>query len=458
METLSNSDLPLPPLAVRLEERLTDHHAIVGVVGLGYVGLPLVRAVHAAGFSVLGFDIDPEKIAALAEGRSYLHHLGDEWIEALSAGDRFSATSDFSRLSEAEVIVVCVPTPLGAHREPDLSYVEETARAIGAALRSGQLIVLESTTYPGTTRDQFLPAILEASGERGAALLPGRDFFVAYSPEREDPGRGSPATETIPRVVGGLDPISLRMALTFYRGFVEEVHPVADSEVAEAAKLLENVFRSVNIALVNEMKVILDDLGIDIWQVIEAASTKPFGFLPFHPGPGLGGHCIPIDPFYLSWKAKEIGRSTRFIELAGEINTQMPAYVVGKTQLALNNVGKAVRDARILLLGLAYKADIDDTRESPSFELIERLRAIGATVDYSDPYLPRTVPVRKHDLRMESVELTPESVASYDLILIATAHRVFDYELLAEHAAVVVDTRNAMRAFAERMGERLVRA
>jgi UDP-N-acetyl-D-glucosamine dehydrogenase len=407
---------------------------------------------------VLGFDVDPTKVEALEAGRNYLKHLGDALALDLSGSEKFEATTDLARLGEPDAVVVCVPTPLGPHREPDLSYVLNSAEAIGGVLREGQLLVLESTTYPGTTRDEFLPAVVAAAEHKGSHLTPGRDFFVAYSPEREDPGRKSHSTSTIPKIVGGIDEESTRLAVELYRSCIEDVRAVRNAEVAEASKLLENIFRAVNIALVNEMKVIVEEMGINIWEVVEAAATKPFGFMPFYPGPGLGGHCIPIDPFYLSWKAREIGKPTRFIELAGEINTEMPGYVVSRVVLALNAVGKPVRDARILILGLAYKADVDDTRESPSFELIAKLSALGAHVDYSDPHIARTVPVRKHDLQMTSVELTPASVASYDAVLVATAHSRFDYELLAEHAQLIVDTRQALKGFEQRMGDRLVRA
>ncbi len=438
-----------------LEEKIRVGSAVTGVIGLGYIGLPLAHAIHSAGLQVMGFDVDASKVEALARGVNYLKHLGEHLTETLAASERFEATGDFSRLGEADVVVVCVPTPLGPHREPDLGYVLATATTIGRSLRPGQLIVLESTTYPGTTRDEFLPAVLAAAAER--ALTPGLDFFVAYSPEREDPGRKSHSTATTPKVVGGVDAESGRLAALLYGSFVDEVHLVSCAEVAEASKLLENIFRAVNIAMVNEMKMLLENMGINIWEVVEAAATKPFGFMPFYPGPGLGGHCIPIDPFYLTWKAKEMGRSTRFIELAGEINTDMPTYVVKRLVLALNEAGKPVREARILVLGLAYKADVDDTRESPSFELIKKLSEMGAMVDYSDPHIERTVPVRKHDLHMTSVELTPQSIASYDAALLATAHSAFDYEMLAEHSALIVDTRNAMAPFSEQMGARLVR-
>ncbi len=442
-----------------LQSRVDSATATIGIIGLGYVGLPLASALHAGGFRIVGFDVDASKIEALAAGRNYLKHLGQEMTQALAASDRFEATTSFERLGEPDVVIVCLPTPLGAHREPDLSYVIDAGQRIGATLRRGQLIVLESTTYPGTTRDEFLPAILNAAKQAGREPLEcGKDFFVAYSPEREDPGRQSHSTRTIPKLVGGLDDVATDLAVRMYRRAVEQVIAVRSAEVAEAAKLLENIFRSVNIAMANEMKMILDPMGIDVWEVIAAASTKPFGFMPFYPGPGLGGHCIPIDPFYLTWKAKEVGRPTKFIELAGEINTSMPHYVMGKVTDALNRQGKAVRGSRVLVLGLAYKPNVDDIRESPSFELIELLRDHGAVVEYSDPHVPQTHQMRKFDLRMKSVELSRESIGSFDAVLIATNHDAFDYSLLAAHARLVIDTRNAMQAFAEQMGERLVKA
>ncbi|MDX9912631.1 MAG: nucleotide sugar dehydrogenase [Phycisphaerales bacterium] len=441
-----------------LAQRIERREALVGIIGMGYVGLPLARALHDGGLPVLGFDIDPAKVAMLARGESYLRHLGGDFVQAMLPSGRFSATTDFNRLDEPDVIIVCVPTPLGRHQEPDLSYVVNSGRDIGARVRPGQLAILESTTYPGTTRGEFLDAILSAAREHDRHVTPGRDLFVAFSPEREDPGRRSHSTSTIPKLVGGLDPASTRLAAMVYRAGVSQVVEVSSAEVAESAKLLENIFRAVNIALVNELKVILTEMGVDVWEVVEAASTKPFGFMPFFPGPGLGGHCIPIDPFYLTWKAREIGRPTKFIELAGEVNTSMPAYVVDRLAGALNERGRPVRGSRVLVLGLAYKADIDDTRESPSFELIERLRRLGAEVDYSDPHIPKTVPVRKHDLQMASVTLTPESLAAYDAVLVSTAHTAFDWALVARHARLVVDTRNALKPYRAELGERLVLA
>lgn len=455
MTTSMNATSPLETL----RRKLDNSTAVVGVIGLGYVGLPLVHALHQGGVRVMGFDIDGQKIVALREGKNYLKHFGDAMAQDLAKSDRFSATTDFARLSEPDVLIVCLPTPLGKHHEPDLSYVEDCGREIGKRLRAGQLIALESTTYPGTTRNEFHGAIVEgAKGTSGERLVVGQDYFLAFSPEREDPGRKSHTTRTIPKLVGGLDEVSTQLAAKMYSYAVEKVVPVRSAEIAEAAKLLENIFRCVNIALVNEMKVVLDAMGIDVWEVVEASSTKPFGFMPFFPGPGLGGHCIPIDPFYLTWKAKEVGHPTRFIELAGEINTRMPHYVIERLAQAMNDRARPVRGSRVLVLGLAYKPDIDDTRESPSFELIELLRKLGAQVEYSDPFVPRTVPVRKHDLGMTSVTLTPENLASFDVVLISTNHSAFDYAMIAKHSKLVIDTRNAMKAYADSMGARLVKA
>lgn len=419
--------------------RIADRSAVVCVIGLGYVGLPLLRAFHQAGFRTLGFDVDQAKIDLLHAGKNYLKHLGEDFVKAMCNSSRFAATADARRLGEADAIIVCVPTPLGRHLEPDMSYIEQTTQEISQTLRPGQLIVLESSTYPGTTRELMLPVF-----EKGG-LKCGTDFFLAFSPEREDPGRKDFATQTIPKLVGGIDPNSGKIALDLYRCAIQQVVPVSSAEVAEAAKLLENIYRSVNIALVNEMKVVLTAMGIDVWEVIAAASTKPFGFQPFYPGPGLGGHCIPIDPYYLTWKAREVGYPTRFIELAGEVNRAMPEFVVERTIMALNKLGKAVRGTRMLVLGLAYKPDVDDVRESPSFELIEKLEELGAHVDYSDPHVPQTHKMRHYDLQMRSVELTPTSLASYECVVIATHHAAFDWQKIADHSKLIVDTRNAMK-------------
>ena len=435
-----------------LLEKIQNRTAVVGVIGLGYVGLPLLGVFHAAGFRVIGFDIDPRKITALRKGENYLKHLGESLVSDMVKTGRFEAVNDFTLLAEADAVISCVPTPLGKHLEPDLSYVEKTADDIAKTLRKGQLVVLESTTYPRTTREIMLPRF-EARG-----LVCGTDFYLAFSPEREDPGRRDHNTRSIPKLVGGIDAESGRVATALYGAALEQVVPVSSAEVAEAAKLLENIYRAVNIALVNEMKMVLTAMGIDVWEVIAAAATKPFGFQAFYPGPGLGGHCIPIDPFYLTWKAREVGMPTRFIELAGEVNHAMPEYVVHRTSLALNERAKAVKGSRILVLGLAYKPDVDDVRESPSFELIEKLTELGATVDYNDPHVAATHFMRHYgDLNMHSVPLTADGLKSYDCVLIATHHAAYDWQFVADHAALIVDTRNAMRNVCGRT-EHIVRA
>lgn len=445
-------------MAEQLAAKIENGTAVVGIVGLGYVGLPLAHALHRGGMPVVGFDVDQRKIDAIGARENYLKHLGDEMVEDLASSDRFSATTDFGRLGECDVILIAVPTPLGAHQEPDLSYITITAEHIGRSLRPGQLVVLESTTYPRTTRDEMLPVMMKHAPESAKGLEVGKDLFVAFSPEREDPGRKDHSTSTIPKLVGGLDEHSTRLAAMVYRKGIADVVEVSSAEVAESAKLLENIFRAVNIALVNEMKTVLQRMDIDIWEVVRAASTKPFGFMPFYPGPGLGGHCIPIDPFYLTWKAKEVGCNTRFIELAGEVNTAMPHYVVDRVAWALNEHGKPVKGSRILVMGLSYKPDVDDTRESPSFELIQLLEERGADVEYSDPHIPITPRVRRHDLKMTSVDLTAENLATFDCVLVSTNHAAFDYETVAKHAKLVVDTRDAMRAHHDEMGDRIVLA
>ena len=423
-----------------LQSKIQDGSAVVGVIGLGYVGLPLLAAFHRAGLRVIGFDIDPAKIDALRRGETYLKHLGPTLVSDMLKTGRFEVTDDFARLGEPDAVISCVPTPLGRHLEPDLSYVERTADDIAKTLRPGQLVVLESTTYPRTTREIMLPR-LEAGG-----LRCGTDFYLAYSPEREDPGRKDYDTQTIPKLVGGIDPASGEVAAALYRRAIDRVVPVSSAEVAEAAKLLENIYRAVNIALVNEMKVVLSAMGIDVWEVVAAAATKPFGFQPFYPGPGWGGHCIPIDPFYLTWKAREVGLPTRFIELAGEINHHMPRYVVDRLILALNDRGKPVKGSGVLVLGLAYKPDVDDVRESPSFELMERLEELGARVDYHDPHVPATHHMRRWgDVGKRSIELTPAALRAYDAVLIATHHKWYDWQMVADNAALVVDTRNALK-------------
>lgn len=421
-----------------LAARIRDKTARVGIVGLGYVGLPLARAFIEAGFGVLGFDVDSRKVERLEAGESYIKHLSSKWIAEQIDSGKLAPTSDMSRLSEADTILICVPTPLTDSRDPDLSYIESTAGQIAGELRPGQLVVLESTTYPGTTRDVLLP-ILEQSG-----LAVGEDFFLAYSPEREDPGNAEYSASSIPKVVGGIDSASLELATALYGHAVVETVPVSSCEVAEACKILENTYRSVNIAMVNELKLLFHRLGIDVWEVIEAAKTKPFGFHAFYPGPGLGGHCIPIDPFYLSWVARQHEMPTRFIELAGEVNMSMPSYVVDRVTEALNDVGKPVRNSRIAILGVAYKKDVDDPRESPSFKLMELLQQRGAILSYNDPHIPTLPTMRSFDVpRLSSEELSAEYVAGQDCVLIATDHTAYDWNFIVQHAQLIVDTRNA---------------
>jgi UDP-N-acetyl-D-glucosamine dehydrogenase len=414
----------------------------IAVIALGYVGLPLSRVFVDAGRRVLGFDVDPAKIAMIGRGENYLRHFGEGFVRDMVASGRFEATNDFSRLGESSAVVICVPTPLGRHLEPDLSFIERAGRDLAKTLRPGQLVVLESTSYPRTTREVLLP-ILESSG-----LRCGRDdgFFLAFSPEREDPGRRDYTTKTIPKLVGGIDAESGRRAAELYRGAFSTVIEVSSAEVAEAAKILENTYRAVNIAMVNELKTLLTAMDIDIWEVIDAAKSKPFGFQAFYPGPGLGGHCIPIDPYYLTWKAREVGMPTRFIELAGEINHAMPGYVVSRLVGALNERGRSVKGSRVLVLGLAYKPNIDDVRESPSFELIERLRELGAVVEYSDPHVAKTHTMRRYDLKMQSVELNAAMLGTYDAAIVATHHDAFDWDLVARESKLVVDTRGVMRS------------
>ncbi len=422
-----------------LAERIAMKTARIGIIGLGYVGLPLARMFTQQGFPVLGFDVDSTKIEQLQRGDSYIGCVPSSAVQdILSQG--FQATNNFHLLAEPDVIVICVPTPLTDTREPDLTYVINSVKAIATTLRPGQLVILESTTFPGTTREIVLP-LLESTG-----LKIGQDYFLAFSPEREDPGNPVYCTSMIPKVVGGVDAQSLALATTLYNQVVAKVVPVSSPDVAEASKILENTYRAINIALVNELKILYDRMGIDIWEVIEAAKTKPFGYQAFYPGPGLGGHCIPIDPFYLTWVARKYGLSTRFIELAGEINTAMPAFVIDKLADALNDRAKPVRGSKILLLGMAYKKDVDDSRESPGFELMELLRKKGAVVSYNDPFIPQLPLTRNYPhLRAQSQPLTADCLWSQDAVLIVTDHSVYNWSWIVEHAQLVVDTRNATR-------------
>jgi UDP-N-acetyl-D-glucosamine dehydrogenase len=443
---------PRPAHVQRLERAIDERTARIGVIGLGYVGLPLVELFAGRGFPVLGLDIDPAKVDRLQAGQSYIGHIASERVRALRDGGLFEATADFSRLVEADAILICVPTPLGTHREPDLGPVLNTGRTIGRYLRPGQLVVLESTTYPGTTRDVLRPE-LEAGGLRA-----GRDFFLAYSPEREDPGNPRFSAGTIPKVVGGCDEPSAALAQRLYGAVVPQVVPVSSCEVAEACKILENTYRAVNIALVNELKVVFDRMGIDVWEVIDAARTKPFGFQAFYPGPGLGGHCIPIDPFYLTWAARAYGVHTRFIELAGEINTAMPHLVVDRVTAALNDRGRSLRGSRVLVLGAAYKPNVDDCRESPAFELMELLQERGAAVSYSDPHVPVLPPLRGHSIQLSSTPLTAETLEAQDCVLVATDHSLFDWAFILRHARLVVDTRGATRRVPREGGATVIMA
>jgi UDP-N-acetyl-D-glucosamine dehydrogenase len=424
-------------LADRLRVRLAGKTAVVGVVGLGYVGLPLAEAFAAAGFAVRGFDVDAEKVNRLNRGESYIRHIPSDRVTELLRTERFCATAEPAVFGEVDVVVICVPTPLTEAREPDLSYVAATGRMLARHLRPGQLVVLESTTYPGTT-DELLRPILEQSGLRA-----GHDFFLAFSPEREDPGNPKYSCRSIPKVVGGLTPTSRELAAQFYAAVVKDVVPVSSTRVAEACKILENTYRAVNIALVNELKLVFDAMGIDVWEVIDAAKTKPFGFQAFYPGPGLGGHCIPIDPFYLTWAARRAGVNTKFIELAGEVNTQMPAYVVQRIAMALNDHGKPLKGSNICVLGVAYKKNVDDPRESPAFTILEALEARGAVVNYHDPYIPTLPTMRHHAIRLSSQPLTAAFLRSQDCVVIVTDHDDVDYGFVVANSRLVVDTRNA---------------
>lgn len=427
------------PQATDLLSAIEDKRAMIGVIGLGYVGLPLAMTVARAGFKVTGFDIDPSKMTAIEAGKSYIEAVPDDVLAAERNAGRFAATTDFARLAECDVIAICVPTPLTRHREPDLSYVAKTCEQIAGTLRKGQLVVLESTTYPGTTEEVMKP-ILEKTG-----LVAGEDFFLGYSPEREDPGNRDFQTSTIPKVVAGDGEAASAMVSAFYGAVVETIVPVSGTRTAEAVKLTENVFRAVNIALVNELKIVYERMGIDVWEVIAAAKTKPFGYMPFYPGPGLGGHCIPIDPFYLTWKSREYDQPTRFIELAGEINTAMPRYVVDRLAEALDRMlGKALSRSRVLILGLAYKKNVPDIRESPSLRLMELLLERGADVAYHDPYVSEVPRTREYGHLMGRKSVPLDQLGDFDAVVIATDHDSFDYQAIADGAPLVVDTRNAM--------------
>ncbi|WP_107996217.1 nucleotide sugar dehydrogenase [Neisseria cinerea] len=423
----------------QLIRKFADRTAVIGIVGLGYVGLPLMLRYTDAGFRVLGFDIDTFKTGRLNAGESYIEHIPSGKIAA-ARQKGFEATDDFSRIAEADAVILCVPTPLNKYREPDISFVTGTTDAVKPHLRAGQVLSLESTTYPGTTEEELLPRV-EASG-----LKAGRDIFLVYSPEREDPGNPNFETRTIPKVVGGHTPACLEVGIALYSPAIDRVVPVSSTKAAELTKLLENIHRAVNIGLVNEMKIVADKMGIDIHEVIDAAATKPFGFVPYYPGPGLGGHCIPIDPFYLTWKAREYGVNTRFIELAGEVNSHMPDYVIGKTALALNGINRSVKGSKILILGISYKKNVDDMRESPSVEVMDRLHKLGADIAYSDPHVAVFPHIPGHHcFNLSSTPITAETLADFDCVVLTTDHDKFDYPLIAEHAKLIVDTRGRFR-------------
>jgi UDP-N-acetyl-D-glucosamine dehydrogenase len=417
-----------------LLNKLNNKDAVIGIVGLGYVGLPLMLRYIEVGYQVLGFDIDAEKVDALNAGRSYIEHISADTISHATQHG-FTATTDFSRASEADALIICVPTPLNKYREPDLSFVTDTTDSLVPYLRAGQVFSLESTTYPGTTDEELAPR-LQKNG-----LKVGEDIFLVYSPEREDPGNPDFVTRTIPKVCGGMTEPCQEVGLALYGQVIDQVVPVSSTRAAEMTKLLENIHRAVNIGLVNEMKVVSDKMGVDIHEVIRAAATKPFGFVPYYPGPGLGGHCIPIDPFYLTWKAREYGLHTRFIELAGEVNSSMPDFVIGKVAHALNQAKKSINGSRVLVLGIAYKKNVDDMRESPSVALMEKLRDFGADVQYSDPHIPKFPKMRDHHFDLKSVPLTTDSLASFDCVILATDHDRFDYDEIKTHARLIIDSR-----------------
>ena len=436
-----------------LLKKIENKTAVIGIIGLGYVGLPLALEYALKGFKTIGFDIDERKIPILNSGKSYIKHIKADKIKKTIGNKKFFATADFTRLPEADAIIICVPTPLNEHREPDMTYIENSGRIIAQYLRAGQFVSLESSTYPGTTEEILLPMFENApitqnskdkiQNSKIKKFVVGKDFFLAFSPEREDPNNPKYSTATIPKVVGGVTANCLKVALSIYNQVIVKTVPVSSPRAAEATKLLENIYRSINIALVNELKMVFERMDIDVWEVVDAAATKPFGFQAFYPGPGLGGHCIPIDPFYLTWKAREFEISTKFIELAGEINTFMPYYVIEKAGEVLNKFKKSLNGSKVLILGASYKKDIDDMRESPSLKLIEILREKGAKVDYNDPYVPKLPKTRKYHYDMESVELSKKNLAKYDLVLLSTDHTDYNYKFIASNSKVVLDTRNA---------------
>ncbi len=436
-----------------LLKKIENKTAVIGIIGLGYVGLPLALEYATRGFKTIGFDIDERKIPILNSGKSYIKHIKADKIKKTVNSKKFFATADFTRLPEADAIIICVPTPLNEHREPDMTYIENSGRMIAQYLRAGQFVSLESSTYPGTTEEILLPmfenapvtqlAVGNKQSAKAKKFVVGKDFFLAFSPEREDPNNPKYSTATIPKVVGGVTANCLKVALSVYNQVIVKTVPVSSPRAAEATKLLENIYRSINIALVNELKMVFERMDIDVWEVVDAAATKPFGFQAFYPGPGLGGHCIPIDPFYLTWKAREFEISTKFIELAGEINTFMPYYVIEKAGEVLNKFKKSLNGSKVLILGASYKKDIDDMRESPSLKLIEILREKGAKVDYNDPYVPKLPKTRKYHYDMESVELSKKNLAKYDLVLLSTDHTDYNYKFISASSKVILDTRNA---------------
>lgn len=425
-------------------DRLRTKKSSIGIVGLGYVGLPLALRYSAEGYSVIGFDIDEKKVSYIKEGRSYIEHIPSSLVDEASKKN-FTATSDFKKISEVDAIILCVPTPLNKYREPDLSFVVNTVDSIAPYLRKGQIVSLESTTYPGTTDEELKPRV-EAKG-----LTVGEDVFLVFSPEREDPGNAFYNTKNVPKIVGGVTPSCLEAGVALYSGVIDKVVPVSNARTAEMAKLLENIHRAVNIGLVNEMKMVCDKMNIDIHEVIDAAATKPFGFVAYRPGPGIGGHCIPIDPFYLTWKAREYGMHTRFIELAGEINSYMPNYVLKKIAISLNERQKSIKASKILILGISYKKNIDDMRESPSVFLMEKLRDDGAVISYSDPHVPIFPKMREHKFELCSETLTPEKIATYDCVVLTTDHDKFDYEMILKNAKLLIDTRGKFRQVSENL-------